>query len=66
LAAADAHALVRAGELSRAFGGSATAPPEGLVSELMREARDLLARVRERLAGAPVERAPEPMAVGGP
>jgi SNF2-related domain/Helicase conserved C-terminal domain len=52
LTAADAHALVRAGELARAFGGSASAPPEVLVGELTREARDLLARVRERLAGA--------------
>jgi SNF2-related domain/Helicase conserved C-terminal domain len=65
LAAADAHALVRAGELARAFGGSDAAPPEALVSELMREARDLLARVRERLAGASGEKAPEPVAVGG-
>jgi hypothetical protein len=56
LAAADAHALVRAGELARAFGGSALAPPSALADDLAREARDLLARVREQLAAA--EQAP--------
>jgi superfamily II DNA or RNA helicase len=55
LTAADAHALVRAGELARAFGAIATAPPEGLVAELHEEARDLLGRVREGLAAAPVK-----------
>jgi superfamily II DNA or RNA helicase len=52
LTPADAHALVRAGELARAFGGSAATPPEAMVAELAREARDLLARVRERIAEA--------------
>jgi superfamily II DNA or RNA helicase len=51
LTEADAHALARAGELSRVFGASAAAPPEGLVAGVEREARDLLARVRERTAG---------------
>lgn len=54
LTAADAHALVRAGALSRAFGGAAIAPPESLVTELAMETRDLLARARERI-GAPPE-----------
>jgi hypothetical protein len=49
LSPADAHALVRAGELARAFGAVAIAPPEGMVAELTAEARDLLARVRERI-----------------
>jgi hypothetical protein len=47
----DAHALSRAGELARVFGTSPAAPPEGLVDGLARDARDLLARVRERLSG---------------
>ncbi len=64
LAAADAHALVRAGELARAFGSSATAPPEALVTELTRETRDLLARVRERLAEP--EQVPESAVVASP
>jgi superfamily II DNA or RNA helicase len=53
---ADAHALVQSGELFRAFDGAAISPPEPLVAEIARGARDLLARVRERLAtsaGAP-------------
>ncbi len=53
LSPADAHALVRAGELSRAFGSIDAAPPEGLVAELHAEARDLLGRVREGLAAPP-------------
>jgi superfamily II DNA or RNA helicase len=51
--AADAHALVRSGELFRAFDGAAIPPPEPLVVEIDRAARDLLARVRERLGSSP-------------
>ncbi|MFO0761877.1 MAG: DEAD/DEAH box helicase [Byssovorax sp.] len=49
----DAHALVRAGELARAFGASPVSPPEALVAELAAEARDLVARVREKLGATP-------------
>ena len=40
---------VRASELARVLGGASTAPPEALVVELTSDARDLLARVRERV-----------------
>ncbi len=49
LTPADAHALVRAGELARAFDGSPLQPPESLIAEVMEEARSLVARARERL-----------------
>jgi hypothetical protein len=49
-----AHALVRAAELARAFGGSAAPPPTAIVAELAAEARDLCARSRERLDSGPL------------
>jgi hypothetical protein len=51
LTSQDAHALVRASELARAFGSSAAPAPGALVAEIVVEARDLCARVRERLDG---------------
>lgn len=50
VSAADADALARAGELARAFSGSAVQPAEVLVTDLADRARELFARVREQLA----------------
>ena len=46
---ADAHALTRAGELARVFGGSAVAPPEALLTSMERDSKALLGRLREGL-----------------
>jgi superfamily II DNA or RNA helicase len=52
LTEADAHALTRAGELARAFGGSAMAPPEALLAGMERDAKALLGRLRERFGAS--------------
>jgi hypothetical protein len=65
LTSQDAHALVRAAELARAFAGSTVRPPEALVAEIAVEARDLCARVRERLDGRHVNGASRRLE-GGP
>ena len=59
LSSADAHALVRAGELARAFNCAGFSPPDLLLSQIGGQARDLLARVREL-----VEPGPPGLAVG--
>jgi hypothetical protein len=54
ITAADAHALSRAGELARAFESTPALLGPEVVAEIERDARDLLARIRERL-GTPGE-----------
>ncbi len=57
LSSADAHALVRAGELARAFNCAGFSPPDPLLSQIGGQARDLLARVRELVEPGPPVRA---------
>src|SRR5262249_7740767 len=64
LSIADAHALVRAGELARAFGSSGVEPPAPLIAELAEHTRDLLLRICARLHGATPTAASAPLPAG--
>lgn len=65
LTEADAHALARAGELARVFGGSAVAPPEPLLSGVEKDAKALLGRLRETLASRDIAHRARAIAMPG-
>ena len=60
LTTADAHALARAGELTRAFATTPLLPPLGLVEPLFADVADLASRLREQSAPAPPPSPPAP------